>query len=1377
MLPSLRRYLPEALYEPLERRPTEGELEAVRDHLTALLTTTKTYLPRPVVLAPQPAGEPQGGMYRGTFLFGDVSGFTPLSERLKQLGQLGAERITDIINDLFSSLVGVLFDHGGTLLKFGGDALLGLFPAESEAELEDSALRAVQAALAMQAAMEPFSAIEAAGETRALRIKCGISSGPYFAAHLGTPQSMAYVTTGHTVNRADQAEGHAEPGDVVIAQPTRDLLGDGVTLEPRAEGFFVVRQAPPVGAGGTRPPLEEPPPGDVPAQLTYLVERLDRLTPYLAAELLPRIVTNPGDVRISPDHRPVTVMFANYVGVSKLIDDLGARHPALITRHLNDYFVHMAQVVERYEGTLARMDQYSVGDRLVIFFGAPRAHEDDPVRAVYTALDMQAATRAHFSALQTPEGIYRFRQRVGINTGHLFAGNAGAPDLRQEYTLMGDDINMAARLMSQAGWQEIYVSRKTQERAAAFFELEDLGSLKVKGKEILIPTFKVLGRREEVGEVRGLEGRRTPLIGRGEALATLRQRMQSLLGGRGQVVSVIGDSGLGKTRLVREARRWLEDQEPEQDVLWLTGQALSFSEQVSYWLAIHLMRGLLDLPAGASADDALFTLWERGEELLGRETAKQAVPFLAYLMRLDLEGEWARVVEDLDPQVRQKQTFWAARELFTAVARQRQVIVVLDDLHWADESSLALVQNLMQVTDRAPVMLCLIFRPRRDKGCWQVRDYAASNFPHRYTELSLGPLFPPESRALLEALLPGAQFSASAEQEILDKSAGNPFYLEEVVSALVETEAVVPDPEQPERWQVTARIEEIAVPDTLQSAIVARIDRLTEDARHALQMAAVIGRRFRLELLRNLAEAEQQLDAWLAQLERNGLIQPAGVAQEADYTFLDALVQEVAYESLLVQRRQQFHYRVGLSLEKLFAGALEEQCELLAYHFSRSDDDARAVKYLGMAGRKAQANFANETAIEYYRQLLERLGTDEAHWRERWEVLSRRQQVYGLVGRQEDRRADLEALMALAQAHADDVQDGEALSTLALRSDALNALADLHQWTGRYEEAVETAQEALTLSERREDVAGQATALHTLGVVHYYQGDYAEARPRLERAVEMWRQQEDGQSEAWSRMYLGMIELMRGNYGRALTYHRQALEVARARQDWFQEGIHLTNCARVSLRLGAYEQALEQFERSLEMKTRVGDRMGQGFALFGMGLARVYLGRYDEAAEALRASLQLRREIDDERGVGYSLHGLGLVALGRRAYAQAEEYFQQAHEVRAKLGLQAEVIADLSYLAQARLGLGRLEQALEASRRAMALVEEQRDVEEVQQVYLNHYRVLAALGDAEAESSLRRAHEAMMAQAERIADPERRERFLSDVVANREIQACLDGAC
>lgn len=1358
MLTSLKDYLPPAIYEPMERRPNERQLTQVRDHLTALLKSVKTYLPTPVYTAPQPPGEPAGGMFRGVFLFVDVSGFTPLSEQLRKFGKLGAERITSIINDLFSEVVTILFDHGGTLIKFGGDALLGLFPAVNDDEMVMGALHATQAAVAMQAVMSKFAAIEAAGETRSLRIKCGISSGPYFAAHIGTKQNMVYVTTGHTVNRAEQAEGHASPGEIVITQQTYDMVKDKVQVELRDAGFYLVTGAPPTEGNYRSYHIDEPPPGELMAQITYLVDRMDRLSPYLPGELISRIVNNPVDARISPDHRPVTVIFANYVGISDLIDDLGDSEPEIITYQLNKYFVEMAEVVERYEGTVARMDQYKEGDRLVVFFGAPNAHEDDPVRAVYTALELQKAVRENFAALKSSKGVYRFRQRIGINTGHLFAGNVGAANLRQEYTLMGDDINMAARLMSNAPFDKILISKKTKDRVEALVEVKDWGELKVKGKDILIPTFEVLGRRAELGAASG-EKPEAPLVGRDDMMTTLEGAVRAVMGGRGQIVSVIGDGGLGKSRMMRDIKRWLSAQDQLKNVNWVEAQGLSFSEQISYGLVAQLLRVALELKSDASKDDLLYALWERSEELLGKENAREVTPFLAYIMGLELEGDWARLVNDLDPQVRQKQIFWAAREFFTAKARSKPTIMVIDDLHWADEASLSMLENLIEISVHAPIMFVFMFRPKRDKGCWRLRGKAEGSFHHRYTELELDSLDDKQTIVLMENLLPGAKFSTRVKQVILEKSAGNPFYVAEIARSLIDNETVRAVDNG--RWEMDDSIDDIAIPDTLQGAIMARIDRLTEDARQALQMASVIGRRFQLEVMQHLAETKFEVETWLSQLEQNNLILPAAVSSHRFYEFLDALVQEVAYDNLLTERKQVFHRGVGETLEQMLAGQLEQECELLAYHFRNSDDHVKAIKYLEMAGRKAQAEFANETALHDFTDLLTLLPNDEANWQRRYDVLSARQKVYGLLGMQEARDTDLQEMLRLAISHRDESR----------RSDVLNGMADMFQWTGRYDRAESLAKEALELKTRLNDPAGRAVALHQLGVLEYIRGNYENAVTPLAQAVELRRDLGDHEGEAWSEMYLGMIDYAHGHYAEAVMHHEFAKGLAEARQDMFQVGIHMTNLARVYLRLGDYEQALEQFQRSFEMKKRVGDRIGQGFNLYNIGLSYYSLGNLEEARLAFEQSLELRREINDERGIGYSLHGLGLAALSEEQFEKAGEYFTQAYAIALQLGLRAETITYQSYLGQAHLALGQLEEARAASDAACLLLLEQVDVQEEQQIYLNHFRVLAAQEDPRASEYLQLAYDEILKQANQITDLDQRQHFLRASTINQEIIA------
>lgn len=1263
--PALKPYLPEALYEPLERRPKERDFVAARDHLTDLLRTIKTYLPQPVWMRPQPAGEPRGGMERGVFIFGDVSGFTPLSEALKRV-EGGAERIAEIIDSLFTELVRALFDHGGTLLKFGGDALLGVFPATNDAEMQANALKACQTALAMLEVMkqDKYAAIEAAGETRALLIKCGISAGPYFAAHIGVPPNpryhdanglMAYVTTGNTVNLAEEAEGHAHPGEAAMTKTTYALLGDLVAVEPVTrepdEEYVRLVDAPLADRSALAHTMwQEPPEGDVQRQIAYLVQRLDVLTPYLADELVTRLKDNPGSAHIVPEYRPVTSMFVNYKGMSALIDKLGDTAPDTITKHINDYFRYMVDIVRGYDGTLARMDQYAVGDRLVIFFGAPVAHDDDPVLAVYAALDMQQAVRKHFAALRTSAGVFRFEQRIGVNTGFLFSGNAGALNLRQEYTLMGDDINMAARLMSYAKWGSIYVSNKTEEQVRAYFTLSDRFDLRVKGKQIVIPTYEVLGKREEIGATRGLVGAAAPLTGRDEALKTLQACASDLIQNRrGQIITLLGDSGMGKSRLKRDLKTWLFEQENTDTLVWVEGQSMSFSEQMSYWLAAQVLRGALRLAPDASEEDILYALWERGEAFLD-EDAMDAIPFLAHMMGLELGEEWAWVRE-MEPKIRQKQTLWAATQFFTGLARQHPMIVALDDLHWADEASLALFDNLLEATDYVPILFIFGFRVMRDKGCWQLRDAAASGYPHRYTEITLTPLSKAESRQLLEALLPGAQFEPATVEDILDKAAGNPFYLEEVVRGLIDGGAVFQDAEQAGLWKVDpVKTIKIQVPNSLHAAIAARIDRLTEDSRQALQKAAVVGRQFQLAVFRELAKADEQIDTWLAQLERGGMLRPER-APDADYVFPDTLIYEVAYNSLLLKHRREFHLSTARTLETLYANKIEQHCDLLAHHFHLSDDDESAIKYLTMAAKHARNQYANLTAIERYKHLLE-------HQKKLDDQAGQANTLYQIgviayeIGEYEQAKEALEKVIPLYEA-------ADALANVGWSVMYVGMVA-LKQ--ANYDDAIQHHTRALALAESRGDTFQAGIHLTNLARVQWRMGAHARALDTFEKSLLLKQQNNDLTGQGFAHFYMALIHLDQGradlaeaalqacyalweqvpNNARLISYYHQGMGLlALYREQWTEAEERL-------------KQALDLSQKLL-LKAEIIENLSY--------LGRAYLGqgKLDAALEASQRAVTLlarQKEVEEAQKITLN-HAVVLTALGS---PEASTFLQAAYD-------------------------------------------------------------------------------------------------------------------
>lgn len=856
---------------------------------------------------------------------------------------------------------------------------------------------------------------------------------------------------------------------------------------------------------------------------------------------------------------------------------------------------------------------------------------------------------------------------------------------------MGDDINTAARLMSNATWGDVYLSRRTKEQIDAYFELEDKGEIKVKGKEIRIPTFKLLGSRGQVGQTRGLEEGASPLTGRQAQLELLQKSIQDFTKNRrGQIISLIGNSGLGKSRLMSEFKERLVKPDQPGAPLWIEVRAFSFSEQVNYWVAAQIMSPLLHTKPNPSQDDLLYALSERCEAFFG-EDSMNATPYLAHMMGLELGEEWSWV-KTTDPKVRQKQIFRTAAQFFIAAAKEQPFILALDDLHWADEASLSLIAHLFSVTDKAPIIFCMAFRPRTDKQCWKLHEQAVTNYHHRYLKIDLEPLSGEMSAALLQDLLPGAIFTKEIHADILAKAAGNPFYLEEVVRSLRESSAVERIPEDPSQWRITDKIGAIKVPGTLQAAIASRIDRLTEDTRQALQMASVLGRQFRLFLFENLAKAEEEVNSWLSQLERDGLLRPQRSEDDLLYNFPDALVQEVAYDSLLANNRQELHRRAGEILENNFIRVAQEtgqdieqallrNCEPLAFHFGKSSDQDRALKYSEMAVKRARDQYANQTAIDYYKQI--------------------------------------------AKIHKD-----------------------------------------------RSNPAAQSSALYNAGVIAYEIGDYDLARKMLQESADLQHTIGDTNNEAWSILYVGMVELKQANYPQALARHGHAMQLAQERADKKQEGIHLTNLARVHLRMGQYDLTLEELQKSLEMKKSQNDYPGVGFALYYRSLVYIYRSLYTEAEAALQGAFEAWGTVNkNERLMSFYHYGAGLLALEQKQFANAQEHLEKSLELCNKIEMRGEAIDVLSALSLVKLGQSDLDAALAASSQAIKQLAAQKDVEEVQQIYLNHARVLAARNDPSANEYLQKARETMMERAGRLENDEQRRIYLEQAKVNQDIAA------
>ena len=1248
-LTRLHRYLAPAQIEALA---ASADLSQLRAPLTPLLALVATYLPRHLVRTElhhldRPTAPIGGEFLRGALAFADISGFTALSEKLSVLGREGAEQVTDIVNRYFRRMLGIVFDYGGDVFKFGGDALLIYFP-DREASPWPGAASALTASWHMQQAMTELAEVKTSLGTFPLRMKIGLNTGAFFTGRLGTPDDRHFMVAGDNVNATARAESLSVAGQILVtptvyaalngpASPFRFVPGPGDHY-----ALDAITDAPDL-APVTAWQMPLPPDAD----LNAIVTALDRLTPYLPAGLLPRLIGDPTQPSAGGEHRLVGTLFCNFQGASELIGQLGPDRAAEIAAHLNRYLVKVQAAIEHYGGVISKIDLYDHGDKLMAIFGAPLAHENDAERTLRAALDMQAAAPA-----SAPMPL---AQAIGVTAGVVFAGHVGS-DERREYTVMGDNVNLAARLMSAAAPGELLLSSSIRRKVTAFYELADRGTVKVKGKAQPVPIFSVIGPRAQPEPVRGIRGLHSPLVGRDAELATMRELAARLRSGDGCLLVLTGDAGLGKSRLIDEVRSQLAATE----CVCLESHCLPYTQNVSYSAFTDLVRGVLGLTANDSEIEGWARLRHRLAELLPAEASDDILPYLASFLSWRLPETLAERVTYLEGEALQRQVIRAVVTLLEALAARHPLLLVFDDLHWADSASLAMLERTLTLVERVPVLMALLYRPDPTHGSWALGEAAARNYPTRCVSRRVPPLDVArgEDQQLVRNLLSLDELPAEL-LPLIGRAEGNPFYIEEIIRALIDAGVIVP---VGERWQPTRSLGLSTVPDSLQGIIMARIDRLIEDARRTLQLASVVGRAFRYLALNWLAAAASlaaQLDHSLNTLQYAELICEQTRRPELEYGFAQAMFRDVAYESLLLRDRRTYHRLVAQQLEETHPDQREEVYELLAHHYGLSGDHRQALTYLIKAGDKTRAAYANKEAIEFYTQaalLADQLGTpaENAAAAEglgdvfyhvgqyddalagftralsfRAEALAQAD-LYRRMGAVHEKRGDYEAALTHCALGLNLLQPDHTRTVEMAR--LLTLECRVHHQQGQFENAIEDGERALVIVEDTSNYQEIAQAHNELGNAYDQFGQPEKAIFHFERGLLILER--IGDEHGASKIYNNLaIIYSRTDLNRSLEYVQYFLETMQRLGDVWGESTAYQNLGVVKYTQGHYDQAIEYYQRSLQIKERLGDNLGIADCHVNLGESFRSLGDVAKAILHLEKSLAVAQQISSDQTI------------------------------------------------------------------------------------------------------------------------------------------------
>lgn len=869
----------------------------------------------------RPGPHPHDTRQQATVVYADISGFTALSEKLDP------EEVTAVMNGVFERLEAIVVARGGAVNKYIGDcvmAVFGLTPGDREASRQ-----AVTAALELRAAVYQYN--DDAGIPTKLDIHIGVNGGPVVTGEIGGAVRREFTVMGSTVSFAARLEDASARGQIFVGPHTfEETAGDFEyrTLEPLAS------------KDGTD-----------------------------AVPIYELVAAKPRGRRVKRDseRRQATVVFADLEGFEALSEHFS---PEELRDLLNRRFAALEAIVRAYGGVV---DKY-IGECLMALFGVPNAIENAPRQAINAAIEIRNRIDElnREEALPAPLAVH-----MGINTGLVIAGEIGGR-VKRDFTVMGDTVNLAARLKEAAGHGVIYVAPETHRYTQDAFEFLPPKLLSLAGKARQVPAHELTSVKQQVHRARVTASERSissALVGRDRELGQLRACFARVIAGEGGIVSVVGEAGLGKSRLMAEALAW----DGLREATVLEGRSTSIGQNMSFHPFVDLLRRW----AGIGDDDGevdAFAKLEAAVTAVMPDEAGEVLPFVATLLGMHLVGVHAERLQGIEGEALERLITKNTRELFQRMADVRPLVLVFEDLHWADISSVNLLETLIRLALDRPVLFVNVFRPDYRETADRVFLSALAADPSRHVEVRVGPLDAEHSSALVQNLLKIADLPKATRDLVTRKAEGNPFYIEEVVRSLIDQGAI----EYADgHFRVTSRIESVVLPGTIQEVIMTRVDRLDEPTRHLLQVASVIGRTFYYRIIAEISqrqgESAAELDAELARLQEKQLllqqggrfavaVGDRGVSTELEYLFTHALAQETVYESLLQKTRKGFHQIVAESIESLFAERVAEFHGMLGYHYSRSDDLAKAENHLFAAGEEAARSAASSEALNFFRE-------------------------------------------------------------------------------------------------------------------------------------------------------------------------------------------------------------------------------------------------------------------------------------------------------------------------------------------------------------------------------------------------------------------------
>jgi class 3 adenylate cyclase/tetratricopeptide (TPR) repeat protein len=1019
------------------------------------------------------------------------------------------------------------------------------------------------------------------------------------------------------------------------------------------------------------------------------------------------------------ERKLVTVLFADVANFTSMSEKLD---PEQVHQIMDGCFRVLMDEIHKYEGTI---NQFT-GDGVMALFGAPLAHEDHAQRACYAALSVQNTLADYGEKLKKERGI-DFKIRIGLNSGPVVVGSIG-DDLRMDYTAIGDTTNLASRMESTAKPGAILVSGHTHKLAKDFFRFESLIKVQVKGKEEPQEAYELLATSEvktriEAAVVSGL----TKFVGRRREMEALQEALEKVRSGSGQVVGIVGEAGVGKSRIILEMRKGF----PREECSYLEGRCLHYGGSMAYLPLLDILRSYFGIKEGEQE----FLVKKGMKEKIFRldEKLKTVLPPFQELLSLKVEEE---AYLKLQPKQKREKIFEAMRDLLIRESQNKPLVLVFEDLHWIDKTSEEFLDYFIGWLANTPILLILLYRPEYTHR-WGSKSY--------YNNVRVDQLSIPTSAELVQSILREGEVVPELSNLILGKAAGNPLFMEELTHSLLENGSIQKKDHQ---YFLSRRFSDIQVPDTIQGIIAARIDRLDESLKRIMHVASVIGREFAFRILQAIMEMKEELKSHLLNLQGLEFIYEKRLFPELEYIFKHALTQEVAYNSLLLKRRKEIHEKIGKAIEEIYPDRLEEFYEMLGYHYSRSDNLDKACQYLKLSGNKAMKAYSNLEAFHFYKDainVVRRKPETEQNKKERLEVILLMAIPMGILAYPEDSLEFLEEgerlckeledrkgltiihnfLGSFYSAEGDaalgmryqeeSFKEAEKIQDIEMIARMGSSLCSSFDYAGEFRKIVDIAPRVIFTLEKiqiENEVLGRSVDLYSLqglyGHALGYVGRFAEGEQVCEAAISLAKKTNNLYLIGFAEYLYGCLLSCKGDGKNSLTHIQSSIGYLEKAHAVIYLPIVWGFLGLGYLLLGDLRMALKYIEKGHKMHLDVGLHYYLGVYHVGLSMIHFYLGNLNEAKVQAEQALKLSQKNHERYVEGISWLRLG-TTVGKMEGAQfhkAEEHILQGMNILEELETKPAYAQGYLALGQLYVDAGQKEKAIENLKKAEAMFQE-----------------------------------------------------------------------